>query len=91
MNRRTKYGSAVQPEEAISVMDAIRMQTIWAAFAGFQDNDKGSIEIGKLADLVIVSGDPLTASHDRLADMQTDVTIVDGKVAYQRSGCGSAP
>ena len=55
VNRKTKYGAVVQPEEAIAVMDAIRMQTIWAAFAGFQEKDKGSIEVGKLADLVVVS------------------------------------
>ena len=49
----------MQPDEAIAVMDAIRMQTIWAAFAGFQEKDKGSIEVGKLADLVVVSENPV--------------------------------
>jgi predicted amidohydrolase YtcJ len=86
VNRRTKYGAVVQPEEAISVMDAIRMQTIWAAYAGFQEKDKGSIEVGKLADLVVVSEDPLTVRHDHLADMQTDMTIIDGKIVHQRPG-----
>ncbi len=91
VNRKTKYGAVVQPEEALGVMDAIRMQTMWAAFAGFQEKDKGSIEIGKLADLVVVSADPLTVSHDRLADIQTDITVVDGKIAYQRPGHGERP
>jgi len=86
VNRRTKYGALVQPDEAISVMDAIRMQTIWAAFAGFQEKDKGSIEVGKLADLTVVSADPLAIPHTQLPDIQTDVTILDGKIAYQRSG-----
>ncbi len=86
LNRQTKYGKVVQAEEAISVMDAIRMQTTWAAFAGFQEQDKGSIEVGKLADLVVVSTDPLTAPHAQLADIQTDITVLDGKIAYQRSG-----
>jgi len=67
-------------------MDAIRMQTAWAAFAGFEEKDKGSIEAGKLADLAVVSTDPLTAPHAQLADIQTDITVLDGKVAYQRSG-----
>jgi predicted amidohydrolase YtcJ len=84
VNRKTKYGKVVQPEEAISVKDAIRMQTIWAAFAGFQEKDKGSIEVGKLADLVVVSADPLTVSDAQLADIQTDITVLDGKIAYQR-------
>jgi predicted amidohydrolase YtcJ len=91
VNRKTKYGAVVQPEEALGVMDAIRMQTIWAAFAGFQERDKGSIEVGKLADLVVVSADPLTVSHDRLADIQTDITIIDGKVVHQRLGQGATP
>jgi len=84
VNRKTKYGAVVQPEEAIPVMDAIRMQTIWAAFAGFQEKDKGSIEVGKLADLVVVSGDPLTLPHAQLADVQTDLTVLDGKIVYRR-------
>jgi len=86
VNRKTKYGKTVQPEEAVTVMDAIRMQTIWAAFAGFQEKDKGSIEVGKLADFAVVATDPLTAPPAQLADMQTDITILDGKIAYQRSG-----
>ena len=86
VNRKTKYGKVVQPEEAISVMDAIRMQTIWAAFAGFQEKDKGSIEVGKLADLAVVSPDPLTVPHEQLVDIKTDITVLDGKIAYQRSG-----
>jgi hypothetical protein len=91
VNRKTKYGAVVQSEEALGVMDAIRMQTIWAAFAGFQEKDKGSIEVGKLADLVVVSADPLTISHDHLADIQADVTIIDGKIAHQRPGQGDTP
>jgi predicted amidohydrolase YtcJ len=85
VNRRTKYGKVVQPDEAISVLDAIRMQTVWAAFAGFQEKDKGTIEVGKLADLTIVSHDPLTAPRTQLADIQTDITVLDGKIAYQRT------
>jgi predicted amidohydrolase YtcJ len=89
VNRKTKYGAVVQPEEAIAVMDAIRMQTTWAAFAGFQEKDKGSIEVGKLADLVVVSDNPLKIAPDRLAQIQTDLTVVDGKIAYERTGGGA--
>ena len=85
VNRKTKYGATVQPNEAIGVMDAIRMQTIWAAFAGFQEKDKGSIEVGKLADLVVVSENPLKIGVDRLGQVQTDITVIDGRIAYQRT------
>jgi len=84
VNRKTKYGQAANPEEAISRMDAIRMFTTWAAYAGFQEKTRGSIEAGKLADLVVLSGDPLTAAAEHILDLRVDYTILDGKIAYQR-------
>jgi predicted amidohydrolase YtcJ len=84
VNRKTKYGKPANPEEAISRMDAIRMFTTWAAYAGFVEKTRGSIEPGKLADLVVLSGDPLTAAPERILDLNVDYTILDGKVAYQR-------
>jgi predicted amidohydrolase YtcJ len=84
VNRKTKYGQLVDPEEAISRMDAIRMFTIWAAYAGFQEKTRGSIETGKLADLAVLSGDPLTAPVEHILDLNVDYTILDGKIAYQR-------
>jgi len=84
VNRKTKYGTPVQAEEAISVMDAIKMFTIWAAYGGFEEKVKGSIEPGKLADLVVLSSDPLAARPEDLADIQADLVILDGKVAYER-------
>jgi predicted amidohydrolase YtcJ len=65
-------------------MDAIKMFTIWAAYGGFEENAKGSIEPGKLADFVALSFDPLAAAPDALADIHADLVILDGKVAYER-------
>jgi len=84
VRRDTKYGAIVQPEEAISVMDAIRMFTIWAAYANFLEQKLGSIEVGKLADFVVLDADPLTAPKDRLASIPVDMTVLDGKIVYQR-------
>lgn len=84
VNRKTKYGQAANPEEAISRMDAIRMFTIWAAYGGFQEKTRGSIETGKLADLAVLSGDPLTVPAEHILDLNVDYTILDGKIAYQR-------
>ncbi len=84
VNRDTKFGTVTQPEEAISVMDGIRMFTTWAAYANFLEKTQGSIEVGKLADFVVLAQDPLTAPKAKLADIPVDMTIVDGKVAYQR-------
>ena len=60
------------------------MFTIWAAYGGFEEKVKGSIEPGKLADLVVLSSDPLAARPEDLADIQADLVILDGKVAYER-------
>jgi predicted amidohydrolase YtcJ len=82
--RTTKYGALVQPEEAISVLDGIRMFTTWAAYSGFQEKTRGSIETGKLADLVVLSGNPLTVPHEKLMDLNVDMTVLDGKIVYRR-------
>ena len=84
VNRMTKYGEPVDPQEAVSRMDAIRMCTIWAAYSGFQERTRGSIETGKLADLVVLSGDPLTVPAKHILDLKVDYTVLDGKVAYER-------
>jgi len=84
VRRDTKYGVLVHPEEAISTMDAIRMFTSWAAYAGFLESSRGSIEAGKLADLVVLSADPLTTPPANFGDFSVDTTILGGKVAYQK-------
>lgn len=84
VNRDTKYGQTVQPEEAISVMDGIRMFTIWSAEANFMEKELGTIEVGKLADFVVLAQDPLTAPKAKLADIPVDMTVLDGKVVYAR-------
>jgi hypothetical protein len=82
--RTARDGTEVDPAEAISVMDGIRMHTLWAAESGFEEGIKGSIEVGKLADLVVVSEDPSSVSPDRLLDLRCEMTIVDGKIAFRR-------
>lgn len=85
VNRDTKYGETVQPEEAISVMDGIRMFTLWSAEANFLEKTRGTISVGKLADFVVLARDPLTTPKAALADIPVDMTIIDGKVAYERA------
>jgi predicted amidohydrolase YtcJ len=66
-------------------MDAIRMFTIWSAEANFLEKDMGSIEVGKLADFVVTDADPLIVPKARIGEVKVDLTIVDGKIAYQRA------
>jgi predicted amidohydrolase YtcJ len=82
--RTSRDGTEVDPHEAITVMDGIRMHTLWAAESGFEEDTKGSIEVGKLADLVVVSEDPLKVTPDRILDLRCEMTVVDGKVAFRR-------
>ncbi len=82
VNRDTKFGTVTQPQEAISVMDGIRMFTIWSAEANFMEKDFGSIEVGKVADLVVLGEDPLTVDKKKLQTIPVDMTILDGKVVW---------
>ena len=82
--RDTKYGSVTQAEQAISVMEGIRMFTIWAAEAGFVEDTRGSLEPGKLADLIVLSHDPLSVPPAQLSDIEVDLVFLDGQLVHQR-------
>lgn len=84
VTRKSLDGELVCPSEKISVKEALKVYTTHSAYAGLEENAKGSIEVGKLADLVILGEDPLTSPEDRLKDIQVEMTIVNGKVVYQK-------
>jgi len=72
------------PEQKISVEDAIRCYTINSAYASFEENIKGSIEVGKLADLVVLSENILEIDPVRIKDVEVEMTVFDGKIIYQK-------
>lgn len=74
------------PDEAITREEALRMYTINNAYASFEESIKGSIEPGKLADLVMLSDDLLDCPVDRIRDIQSELTIVGGKIVYSSNG-----
>jgi len=84
VRRDTKFGTVVQPEEALTPMESIKLFTVWAARSGFLEDSRGSIEVGKLADLVMLSDDPLTAGAKPLPEIDVEMTILDGKIVYER-------
>ncbi|MFT3846018.1 MAG: amidohydrolase [Lacibacter sp.] len=73
-----------QTENALTRKDAIRGMTIWAAKSNFEENEKGSIEKGKLADFVILDTDLMTASFEQILKAQVIITICGGETVYGR-------
>ena len=72
------------PEQALSREDALRCATIEGAWLSFEEDVKGSIEPGKLADMAVLSADPLSCPEDDIKDIVAETTIVGGRVVYQR-------
>ncbi|WP_248580904.1 amidohydrolase [Nocardioides sp. InS609-2] len=75
-------GDAWQPEEAVSVADAVRGYTMGSAVANFCEHDRGSITVGKLADMVVLDQDPHTVDSAKLADVAVLETWVGGERKY---------
>ncbi len=85
VSRRNMYiDDRIAPDQALSREDALRCATIEGAWLSFEEDVKGSIETGKLADLVVLSDDPLTCPEDDIKDIVAENTIVGGRVVYQR-------
>jgi len=70
------------PQERLSVMEALRVYTLGAAYFSFEEDVKGSIEVGKYADLTVLSHDPLKVKPEKIKDIKVEMTIVGGRIAY---------
>ena len=84
VTRKTAEGKVYGPKQKVSVEDAIRIWTMGSAYASFEEEIKGSIEVGKLADFVILSQDPTKVPPDTIKDVEVEKTYVGGKLAYAR-------
>jgi predicted amidohydrolase YtcJ len=82
VTRRVEGGAVLNPDQRLSREDALRFYTIDNARLHGEDAEKGSIEPGKLADLVLVDRDPLTCAEDDLRTMPVLWTMVGGKLVY---------
>ena len=72
------------PEQKITAEEALRAYTVSAAYAAFEEKEKGSLESGKLADFVILSDDVLRVPPQQIEKIQVDTTVVGGKVVFSR-------
>ena len=83
VTRRTRSGDILGPHQRVDVMTALKAMTIWPAWQHFEEDDKGSIEVGKIADFVVLSDDPTAVDPETLADLRVLVTVKDDKVVYE--------
>ncbi|MGY6588696.1 MAG: amidohydrolase [Wenzhouxiangella sp.] len=84
VTRRMPNGEAFFPEQAMTRMEALKSYTINCAYAVFDEHRLGSLEVGKLADLVVLDRNPLEVDDDALADTRIDMTLVGGEIRFQR-------
>lgn len=83
VTRRTRSGDILGPLQRVSVKDALKAMTIWAAHQHFEEATKGSIEAGKLADFVILDQNPLVVSTEELATLKVVETIKEGQTIFK--------
>jgi len=84
ITRKGMSGRVFGPEEAVSPEEAIRAYTASGPYLTFEEEDKGTLEPGKLADIIVLDRDPLTVPGEELLAMQVDLTLIDGMVVYDR-------
>ena len=71
-------------KQAVSVLEAIRIATLYGAYGAYEENIKGSLEVGKLADMIVLSDDILSIDKMDIINLKVDLTMIDGEVCYVR-------
>ena len=83
VNRVSRGGEVIGPDQRVTPMEALKAITINAAYQYFEEKSKGSLEPGKLADLVILDGNPLKVDPMKIKDIKVIETIKEGKTIYR--------
>ncbi|MGI9524704.1 MAG: amidohydrolase [Hyphomicrobiaceae bacterium] len=83
VTRRTRSRDILGPQQRVDVITALKAMTIWPAWQHFEEENKGSIEVGKLADLVILSQDPTAVDPETLSELKVTETIKEGVSIYR--------
>ena len=85
VTRKTRNAEGpVVPEEAVTPMEGLRMYTMNAAYAMSREHEIGSLEIGKRADMIVLSHDPTTVNPDFIREITVDQSYVDGQLLHER-------
>jgi predicted amidohydrolase YtcJ len=100
VNRVTRSGQVLGPQHRVSPLVAIKAHTLWSAYQHFEEKTKGSIEVGKLADFVLLDQNPLAVDPLKIAEIKVIETIKEDKTVYRRgpatkqtavTGCAESP
>ena len=84
VNRQTDTGQSLDPCEAITPLEALRAYTTLGAYSGREEQVKGSLEPGKLADIAVLDRDFFSIAPEDIREVQVDMTLVGGEVRYER-------
>ena len=84
VTRRTENGATLGQSEAVSPFEALKIYTKNGAYAAMEEEIKGSIQPGKLADLVLLDDNPITLPIENLKDIQVLMTIINGEVVFEK-------
>ena len=84
VSRKTKDGKVFFPDQRMSRMEALKSYTLNAAYAAFEESSRGSLKVGKLADMTVLSKDITSIPEDEIPTAHVSYTIVGGKVAYRK-------
>ncbi len=84
VTRRTRSGDILGPSQRVDAATALKAMTLWPAWQHFEEDRKGSIEVGKLADFVVLSDDPLAVDPETLDQLQVVETIKKGETIFRR-------
>jgi predicted amidohydrolase YtcJ len=86
VTRTSAEGRVYGPEQRLLPEQAIQVFTMGGAYASFEEESKGSIEEGKLADLVVLSADPTEVPPLRLREIRVEMTLIGGEIVFEREG-----
>ena len=84
MDRLSRKGVVIGPDERVDVWTALKALTVDAAFQIREEKEKGTLEPGKLADLVILEADPTTTDVEKISDIEVIETFKEGKSVYKK-------
>ncbi|GLS30956.1 hypothetical protein GCM10007937_26650 [Mesorhizobium albiziae] len=82
VNRTSRSGDVIGSDQRIGAYDTLRSVTTWAAYQNFQEDTKGTLKVGKLADFVILDRNPLKVEPQALRELKVMETIKNGKTTY---------